>query len=57
MQYFAWGVDRPDAMEQRLDLRDAHWAFLDRFEDRRRARGPVLDDAEPTKVLSSIHVV
>jgi uncharacterized protein YciI len=57
VQYFAWGVDRPDAMEQRLDLRDAHWAFLDRSEDRLFARCPVLDDAEPTKVLSSIHVV
>jgi len=57
VQYFAWGIDRPDAMDRRLDLRDAHWAFLDRFEDRLLARGPVLDDAEPTKVLGSIHVV
>lgn len=57
MQYFAWGVNRPDAMQQRLALRDAHWASLDRFGDRLLARGPVHDDAEPTKVLGSIHVV
>jgi len=57
VQYFAWGIDRPDAMDRRLDLRDAHWASLDRFGDRLLARGPVFDDAEPTKVLGPIHVV
>jgi uncharacterized protein YciI len=57
MQYFAWGIDRSDAMQQRLELRDEHWAFLDRFEDRLLARGPVLDDADPKRVLGSIHVV
>lgn len=57
MQYFAWGVDRPDATQQRLDLRDEHWAFLDRFEERLLARGPVLDDEDPKRVLGSIHVV
>ncbi len=57
LQYFAWGIDRPDAMQQRLELRDEHWAFLDRFEDRLLARGPALYDADPKRVLGSIHVV
>lgn len=57
MQYFAWGVDRPGAMADRVAHREAHWAFLDRFEERLLARGPVLDDEDPSQVLGSIHVV
>ena len=57
MQYFVWGLDRPDSKAQRIAVMERHWEFIARYDDRLIARGPVLDMADPQKVLGSIHIV
>lgn len=57
MQYFVWGIDRPDSKDRRIANMERHWEFIARYDDRLIARGPVLDTAAPQKVLGSIHIV
>tara|TARA_R110002072_G_scaffold120755_18_gene254088 strand:- start:943 stop:1563 length:621 start_codon:yes stop_codon:yes gene_type:complete len=57
MQYFVWGTDRPDSKARRMAVMERHWDFIARYDDRLIARGPVLDSADPQRVLGSIHIV
>lgn len=55
MQFFVYGRDRPGSLEQKKELTERHWTFLDPYADRLIARGPTLDDnGDPT---GSLHIV
>jgi hypothetical protein len=30
MQYFVWGIDRPDSKAQRIAVMERHWEFIAR---------------------------
>ncbi|MBO6782338.1 MAG: hypothetical protein JJ899_03565 [Alphaproteobacteria bacterium] len=56
MEYFVYCRNRPDADALRAEHLEAHWAFMDGYDDRMIARGPTLteDRERPT---GSMHIV
>lgn len=57
MQFFVWGINRPDVAEARAALRPEHWDYIDRFDDTLIARGPVLNNDLTTQTIGSIHIL
>jgi len=57
MQFFAWGINRPGVKDARAAIIHDHWDFIDRYADRLIVRGPVLDPADLSVVIGSIHIV
>ncbi|MFC9970080.1 YciI family protein [Spirillospora sp. NPDC127200] len=55
MEYFFYCRDRPGTWPLRLEHNDAHWAFMDRYDDVFIARGPTLNPNETT--TGSVHIV
>ena len=43
MQYFTWGINKPETTEQRTSLIRTNWDFIATFDKNLIARGPVLD--------------
>ncbi|MGI5460009.1 YciI family protein [Streptomyces sp. CA-249302] len=56
MEFFCYHRDRVGSLGLRKELGEAHWAYMDRYEDELIARGPTFGDdgATPT---GSVHVV
>ena len=57
MQYFTWGINKPGTTEQRTSLIRRHWDFIAKFDKNLIARGPVLDEADTSVVIGSIHIL
>ena len=57
MQYFTWGINKPETTEQRTSLIRTHWDFIANFDKNLIARGPVLDAEDTSVVIGSIHIV
>ena len=57
MQYFTWGINKPGTTEQRTSLIKPHWDFIAKFDKNLIARGPVLDEADTSVVIGSIHIL
>jgi len=57
MQYFTWGINKPGTTEQRTSLIRPHWDFIAKFDKNLIARGPVLDEADTSVVIGSIHIL
>ena len=57
MQYFTWGINKPGTTEQRTSLIRSHWDFIAKFDKNLIARGPVLDEADTSVVIGSIHIL
>ena len=57
MQYFTWGINKPGTTEQRTSLIRPHWDFIANFDKNLIARGPVLDEADTSVVIGSIHIL
>ncbi|MFI6521307.1 YciI family protein [Spirillospora sp. NPDC050679] len=55
MEYFFYCRDRPGTWPLRLEHNDAHWAFMDRYDEAFIARGPTLNPDETT--TGSVHIV
>ena len=56
MEFFIYGRNRPDAGAARAANQDAHWEFMEGYQDRMIARGPTLDDDGET-ITGSLHLV
>ena len=56
MQYFAWGINKPDVTDKRTALIRTHWDFIAQYDDVLIARGPLMDDGDLSKVIGSIHI-
>jgi uncharacterized protein len=56
MEFFVYGRDRPDVGTLRMELTEAHWAYMDGYEGRLIARGPTLT-ADRESATGSVHVV
>lgn len=56
MDYFFLCRDKPNTAELLNSLLEKHWAFMDRYGDRLRARGPTLS-ADGTEHTGSLHIV
>jgi uncharacterized protein len=56
MEFFCYHRDRPGSMALRSEVREAHWAYMDRFADELIARGPTLSDDGAT-ATGSLHIV
>ncbi|MGW1805659.1 YciI family protein [Streptomyces sp. NPDC002078] len=56
MEFICYHRDRRGSLAQRMELLEAHWSYMDRFDKEMIARGPTLtDDGEvPT---GSVHIV
>ena len=56
MEFFCYHRDRPGSLALRIELLEAHWAYIDRFATQLIARGPTLagDGDTPT---GSVHIV
>lgn len=57
MQFFTWGVNKPNIKEKRAAITEDHWKFWDNYDDCMIARGPVLDFVDSSIALGSIHIV
>lgn len=57
MLYFAWGINKPDIQNKRSALIRKHWDFIDEYQERLVARGPVLEFTNTSMVLGSIHIL
>ena len=57
MAYFAWGINKPDTQDERSGLIQEHWDFIDKYQERLVARGPVLEFLDTSIVLGSIHIL
>jgi uncharacterized protein YciI len=55
MEFFCYHRDRPDSGALRRQLRDAHWAYMDRYEKELIARGPTFTDDDTA--TGSVHIV
>ncbi|MFD4142580.1 YciI family protein [Streptomyces sp. NPDC058572] len=56
MPFYVHAQDRPGIATELLDLAEAHWSYMDRFDDRLILRGPTLSD-DGTEHTGSVHVV
>jgi len=56
VQYFAWGINKPGVKDERTALIKTHWDFIAQYDDELIARGPVMDEADLSKVIGSIHI-
>ena len=56
MEYFIYCRNKPDVDGLRAEHQEAHWSFMDQYDDRMIARGPTLneDRSAPT---GSVHIV
>ncbi|MCC5474663.1 YciI family protein [Streptomyces sp. NPDC059680] len=56
MEFFCYHRDRRDSLALRMELLEAHWSYMDRFDKEMIARGPTLsgDGEVPT---GSVHIV
>lgn len=54
MEFFCYHRDRPGSLDLRLELAEAHWSYMDRYEAELIARGPTFDGEVPT---GSVHIV
>ncbi|MGW7522510.1 YciI family protein [Streptomyces sp. NPDC054783] len=56
MEFFCYHRDRRDSLALRMQLLEAHWSYMDRFDKEMIARGPTLtgDGEVPT---GSVHIV
>jgi uncharacterized protein YciI len=57
MQFFAWGINKPNIKEKRATITETHWKFWDQYDDRLISRGPVLNPNDPSTALGSIHIL
>jgi len=57
MQYFAWGINKPNVKDQRTALLKSHWKFIATYEEYLIARGPVIDSNDLSVVVGSIHII
>ena len=57
MLFFAWGINKPGVKDRRTAVVHDHWNFIDLYDDRLIARGPVLDPADAAIVTGSIHIL
>ena len=57
MQYFAWGINKPDVTDRRTELIRQHWDFIAKYDDKLIARGPVMQADDLSAVIGSIHIV
>lgn len=55
MDYFFYCRDRPGTFPLRVELGEAHWTFMDRYDDRLVARGPTFT-ADRETVTGSMHI-
>jgi uncharacterized protein YciI len=56
MQFLVLGFDKPGSNPKRMEVVDAHWDYMDRFEDAMIGRGPLLDKAGTT-MIGSVHML
>lgn len=56
MEFFCFHRDRPGSLALREELGEAHWAYMDRYEDELIARGPTFADKGET-LTGSVHIV
>lgn len=56
MEFFVYGRDRPSTGALRMELTEAHWSFMDRYDGRLIARGPTLT-ADGEAATGSVHIV
>ncbi|GAA4249781.1 YciI family protein [Dactylosporangium darangshiense] len=56
MRYFVYCADRAGSWDQRYELREAHWSYMDGYEAQLYARGPTFN-ADRTEVTGSLHIV
>ena len=56
MEYFVYCRNKPDVDGLRAEHQEAHWSFMDQYDDRMLARGPTLneDRSAPT---GPVHIV
>ncbi|MBT3989041.1 MAG: hypothetical protein HOG95_03575 [Rhodospirillaceae bacterium] len=56
MQYFAWGINKPDVKDQRTAIIKTHWDFIAQYSDQLIVRGPVMRPDDFSVVTGSIHI-
>lgn len=56
MHFFVYCRDRPGTEELRPRLAEAHWAYMDPYQDSLLARGPTLT-ADGQRMTGSLHVI
>lgn len=56
MQYFVWGINKPDVHDKRMALVQDHWNFYDQYDDQIIARGPTLKPEGGSERTGSIHI-
>jgi uncharacterized protein YciI len=54
--FFVHGEDKPGVLPELLEHAEAHWSYMDRFDDRLILRGPTLS-SDGEEHTGSIHVV
>ena len=57
MQFFVWGINKPETTDQRTSLIKTHWDFIAKYEKNLIARGPVMDEKDLSVVIGSIHIL
>jgi uncharacterized protein len=57
VQYFAWGINKPNVKDRRTELIRQHWDFIAKYDDKLIARGPVMQTDDLGAVIGSIHIV
>jgi uncharacterized protein YciI len=57
VQFFVWGINKPEVKDQRTALIKSHWDFIAQYDDTLIARGPVMQAGDFTVVTGSIHIV
>lgn len=57
MEYFFFGRDRPGALDLRRQTMEAHWSFMDGYQDAMIARGPTLAPGDHSVMTGSLHLV
>ncbi|MFG2887485.1 YciI family protein [Streptomyces sp. NPDC048297] len=56
MEFLCYHRDRQDSLALRMELLEAHWSYMDRYEKEMIARGPTLA-ADGEKPTGSVHIV
>lgn len=57
MEYLFYGRDRPEAMDLRRQMTEAHWSFMDGYASAMIARGPTLASDNDEFMTGSLHLV
>jgi uncharacterized protein len=56
MQFFAWGITKPNVQDERSAIIEEHWSFMDQFDGQLIARGPTLSLDGSGAITGSIHI-